>query len=259
MQICVMCPCRPVVAVSHLIGWIILLALICPAHIDALEVYAGCGGWTKACHSCGLKVGPLIDKFGKGRWDLLSAKWRRLLWAVMVVCKPTWIHSGFPCTFWVLMAHLTCRLTSARKETKRMQALVHVVLTLQLAMWQRQHNLIMSFENPPGAQSWRLDIVLQTMRITGMKQVYFDSCAWGHHDPVSMKPYLKPQCIAASVDLSPLERRCSCAGGRKAGVHERIEGSKGSRSSWVEIQHSSDRPFWAVSKCALPCLGSAGK
>ena len=58
-----------------------------------------------------------------------------------------------------------------------------------------------------------------------MKQVYFDSCAWGHHDPVSMKPYLKPQCIVASVDLSPLERRCSCPGGRKAGVHERIEGS----------------------------------
>ena len=77
---------------------------ICPAHIDALEVYAGCGGWTKACHSCGLKVGPLIDnEYGKGRWDLLSAKWRRLLWAVMVVCQPTWIHSGFPCTFWVLM------------------------------------------------------------------------------------------------------------------------------------------------------------
>ena len=52
---------------------------ICPEHIDALEVYAGCGGWTKAC---GLKVGPLIDnEYGKGRWDLLSAKWRRLLWA----------------------------------------------------------------------------------------------------------------------------------------------------------------------------------
>ena len=68
--------------------------------------------------------------------------------------------------------------------------------------------------------------MLQTMKITGMKQVYFDSCAWGHHhDPVSMKPYLKPQCIAASVDLSPLERRCSCPGCRKAGVHERIEGS----------------------------------
>ena len=31
------------------------------AHIDAPEVYAGCGGWTKACRSCGLKVGPLID------------------------------------------------------------------------------------------------------------------------------------------------------------------------------------------------------
>ena len=159
--------------------------------------------------------------------------------AVGICCRPSggvcfgllWLcvsQRGFvlasPCTFWAHMAHLTCRSTKAQKETKRMRALVHVVLTLQLAMWQHQHNLIMPLENPPRAQSWRLDIMLQTLRITGMKQVYFDSCAWGHHDPESMQPYLKPQCIAASVDLSPLERRCSCPGGRKAGVHERIEG-----------------------------------
>jgi len=49
---------------------------------------------------------------------------------------------------------------------------------------------------------------------------------WGHCDPESKKPYLKRQCIAAfaSADLSPLVRRCSCPGGRKVGVHERIEG-----------------------------------
>ena len=52
----------------------------------------------------------------------------------------------------------------------------------------------------------------------------FDSCAWGHRDPGSGKPYLKRQCIAAfaSVNLSPLVRCCSCS--REAGIHERIEG-----------------------------------
>ena len=148
---------------------------------------------------------------------MVSAKWRRVLWAVVVVCKPKWIHSAFPCTFWVHIAHMTCKATPTQKETKRLKALVGVVLTLQLAMWQHQHNLIMSFGNPPAASSWRLDIMLQTMRNTGMKQMATDSCPWDHHDPVSKKPYLKRQRFAASVGMSSLERRCSCPGGRKAG------------------------------------------
>jgi len=198
-----------------------------PARIDALEVYAGIANWTEACGILGLKVGiPIDNKQNKNRWNLLSAKWRRVLWAIVVVCRPRWIHSGFPCTFWVRLAHLTRKKSLQQNEAERLRELVHVVLTLQLARWQHRHGFMMSLENPPDAQSWKLDIMLQTIRDTQMRKVYFDSCAWGHVDLGSHKPYLKRQCIAAfaAVDLSPLARRCSCPNGRKAGVHERIEG-----------------------------------
>ena len=197
------------------------------ARIDALEVYAGCGNWTEACRILGLQVGlPIDNKNNKNRWNLLSAKWRRVLWAIVVVRRPRWIHSGFPCTFWVRLAHLTRKKSLQQNEAERLRELVHIVLTLQLASWQHRQGFMMSLENPPDAQSWKLDIMVQTLRDTQMNKVFFHSCAWGHRDPGSGKPYLKRQCIAAfaSVDLSPLARRCVCPGGRMAGVHERIEG-----------------------------------
>lgn len=197
------------------------------ARIDALEVYAGCGNWTEACRILGLKVGhPIDNKDNKNLWNLLSAKWRRVLWAIVVVRRPRWIHSGFPCTFWVRLAHLTRKKSLEQNEAERLRELVHIVLTLQLASWQHRQGFMMSLENPPDAQSWKMDIMVRTLRDTQMKKVVFHSCAWGHHDPGSGKPYLKRQCIAAfaSVDLSPLARRCSCPGGRMAGVHQRIEG-----------------------------------
>ena len=196
-----------------------------PNRIDTLEVYAGCANWTEACRRVGLKVGaPIDNKHHRNQWNLLSAKWRRVLWAVVVVCQPRWIHSGFPCTFWVRLAHLTRKKTLQQNEADRLRELVHLVLTLQLARWQHQKGFMMSLENPPCAQSWNLDIMQKTLMGTNMKKVFFDSCAWGHRDPGSGKPYLKRQCIAAfaSVNLSPLVRRCSC--GREAGIHERIEG-----------------------------------
>ena len=201
---------------------------ISPSRVDVLEVYAGCANWTSACRVAGLSVGPAIDnKHQQSRWDLLSAKWRRVLWAIAVVCQPRWIHSGFPCTFWVRLAHLTRKKTREQNEADRLRALVHVVVTTQLANWQHRHNLIMSFENPPGAASWNLDIVQRTLAEAKMQRVYFDSCAWGHCDVESGKPYLKRQCIAASasVDLSPLARKCTCPGGRARGVHQVVEGT----------------------------------
>ena len=182
-----------------------------PARIDALEVYAGCANWSSACRFVGLLVGvPIDNKYNKTRWNLLSAKWRRVLWAIVVVCQPRWIHSGFPCTFWVKLAHLTRKKSQQQNEADRLREMVHILLTLQLARWQHQRGLMMSLENPPDARSWKLDITVQTLKATNMKQVYFDSCAWGHCDPESKEPYLKRQCIAAfaSADLSPLVRRC---------------------------------------------------
>ena len=88
-----------------------------PNRIDTLEVYAGCANWTEACRRVGLKVGaPIDNKHHRNRWNLLSAKWRRVLWAVVVVCQPRWIHSGFPCTFWVRLAHLTQEDAAAKRS-----------------------------------------------------------------------------------------------------------------------------------------------
>ena len=67
---------------------------ISPSRIDVLEVYAGSGNFTDACRNVGLLVGPpsTSNMCVTGSWDLLTAKWRRVLWAIVVVCKPRWIH-----------------------------------------------------------------------------------------------------------------------------------------------------------------------
>ena len=113
---------------------------------------------------------------------------RRLLWAIIVVCAPKWVHSGFPSTFWTPLAHWTRKSTVGEMEESRMCALVHVILTCQLAHWQHNKGYHASFENPPAARSWPLDIVNDTMAAVGAKKYKTDSCSWGHVDPMSGRP-----------------------------------------------------------------------
>ena len=192
--------------------------------IHMLEVYAGTGNFTSAWRLIGLNTGPCIDKlaFGGTKWNLLQIQSRRLLWAVVVVCKPEWLHSGFPCTFWTQLAHMTRRKSECQNEEDRLCELVHVILTCQLAQWQGQHQRRVSLENPPSCASWCMDIMRSTLAAIGAKKFVFDSCAWGHRDPGNGKPYKKAQCIASNVDLSGLVRHCSC--GKQKGIHERVEG-----------------------------------
>ena len=205
--------------------------------IDALEVYAGVANWTAACRSLGLRMGPPIDNktptpaFGGTassrkasfvKWELLEPRGRRLLWALVVVCKPSWIHSGFPCTFWSWLAHATRKRSEMDDECTRLREMVHVVLSLQLARWQHSRKRHISLENPPTCVSWRLDIMKSTLAAIGAKKFLFDSCPWGHRDPGNGKPYKKTQCIASTADLSSLVRHCSCGNGKN--VHQRVEG-----------------------------------
>ena len=203
---------------------VLLEAGMAAEEVHVLEVYAGTGNWTSACQEAGLKAGPRVDKLTPGgvKWDLLEPKCRRLLWAVAVVCRPKWIHSGFPCTFWTQLAHLTRKKTESQNESDRLRELVHVVFTCQLAMWQISQKRHVSLENPPACASWCLDIVTSTLAATGATKVVFDSCAWGHRDPGNGKPYKKSQCIASTADLSKLIRHCSC--GKQVGIHQRVEG-----------------------------------
>ena len=97
-----------------------------------LEVYAGTAGFTAACKSSGLRVGTPIDikpAIGGKSWDMLQPQFRRLLWALVVVCKPKWLQSGFPCTFWTLLAHCTRRRSPQEDERTRLRELVHLVLS----------------------------------------------------------------------------------------------------------------------------------
>ena len=205
--------------------------------IDALEVYAGVANWTAACQSLGLRMGPPIDsktptpafggrtrsrKASSVKWELLEPKARRLLWALIVVCQPSWIHSGFPCTFWCWLAHATRKQSQMDDESTRLREMVHLVLSLQLAHWQCTRKRHISLENPPKCVSWGLDIMKDTLAAIGAKKFVFDSCPWGHRDPGNRKPYKKPQCIASTADLSCLVRHCRCGKGKH--VHQRVEG-----------------------------------
>ena len=192
--------------------------------LDVLEVYAGTANFTAACKFLGLRVGPPIDikpAFGSGRsWDLLQPKFRRLLWALVVVCKPKWLHSGFPCTFWTSLAHCTRRRSPEEDDATRLRELVHLVLSLQLARWQFKNGRHVSLENPPACASWRMDITMQTLAAIGATKHLFDSCAWGHRDPGNGQLYKKPQCIASTGNLSCLERKCSCGSNK----HQVVQG-----------------------------------
>ena len=236
--------------------------------IDVLEVYAGSGNWTNACQAAGLRAGPCVDSVGRAMpWDMLQARWRRALWAIMVVCLPSWVHSGFPCTFWSHFTHMTQKASTSELEGDRTLALVHVIVTLQLAAWQNMHKRHVSFENPPRCASWRLDIVEHTLAAIGAKKYFFDSCAWGHADPVSKKPIKKQQCVASTADLSGLRRRCACHAGRgrcPRGIHEVVQGAivfpsgkRITRSAWSAAYPVSLCDAWAqiVKECVL-AIGS---
>lgn len=192
--------------------------------LDVLEVYAGTAGFTVACKSLGLRVGPPIDiksAIGGKSWDMLQPQFRRLLWALVVVCKPKWLHSGFPCTFWTSLAHCTRRRSPQDDEHIRLRELVHLVLSLQLAHWQFKNGCHVSLENPPACASWRMDITIRTLAAIGATKHIFDSCAWGHRDPGNGRLYKKTQCIASTGNLSSLLRKCSCGSNPQ---HQEVQG-----------------------------------
>ena len=231
--------------------------------IDVLEVYAGSGNWTNACQAAGLRAGPCVDSMGAVPWDMLQAQWRCALWAIMVVCLPSWVHSGFPCTFWSHFTHLRRKASTSELEEDRTSALVHVIVTLQLAAWQHLHKRHVSFENPPKCASWRLDVVERTLAAIGAKKYFFDSCVWDHTDPVSKKPINKQQCVASTADLSGLCRRCACHAGRgrcPRGIHEVVQGeiifpsgARVRRSVWSAAYPADLCNAWAqiVKECVL--------
>ena len=178
-----------------------------------------------------------------------------------------WVHTGPPCTFWSTLSRRCNKRTLAQNEQLRLEALVHIVLSIQICQYQQRCNRFCSFEQPLRARSWHLDIAQNmlsgnfgaAMPASGgtgarpMKRFNFDSCCWGHRDPGNGKLYKKAQSFASNADMSKL---CfTCTGGHD---HQKVEGhvSGGPRHGQRRSQVAGEYPMefclaWA--KCIKCC------
>ena len=242
------------------------------------EVYSGQANATEAFISPatgGGVAGPPVDQL-PSRWlglpsfDVFRVDCRRLLWALLVVFAPLWVHTAPPCTFWSTLSPRNNNRTPAYNEELRLEALVHIIFSIQICRYQQSRNRLSSFEQPARAASWDLDIVQDMLRGsivkmmpasggTGaqpMKLFNFDSCCWGHKDPGNGKLYKKPQRFASNADMS---RLCfKCTGGHE---HQAVEGvvcggpRHGQRRSKVAGEYPMDFCMaWAevIKSCCRP-------
>ena len=171
--------------------------------------------------------------------DLLLPETRRLVWAIIVVFVPAWVHLGYPCTFWSNMAHFTRKRSLEEDEHTRLEQLVFIVYAAQVARYQREHGRHVSVENPPLCRSWRLDLVENMLRECCMATVDFDCCMYGAKDPGNGLLYKKAMRVACSVDLQALRCRCN-----RTHQHQRVEGvvesgtRKGKRRSTISGEYT---------------------
>ena len=193
--------------------------------VDFLEIFSGCGNLTLAAARQGLQVGPSIDKMpGLGHDNALSidikrASDRKLVWALVVVLRPRWIHCGFPCTFWVPIAHWTRVRDVEKNEADRMESLLYITFARQLVYYQASHRRHSSIENPKRSMAWDLDIVQDMLHAGNMSCVDTDLCAWGATDPYSGKFYQKTMRFACTFDCESMRRQCP-----KDHEHEIVQG-----------------------------------
>ena len=194
--------------------------------IHFLEIFSGCGHLTLSAARNGLRVGPSIDKLpGIGHApgfsiDIRKPADRKIVWALVAVLNPLWIHMGFPCTFWVAIAHWTRQRDLERNEESRLEALVYIMFSRQLVYYQASRRRHSSIENPPGSVAWDLDIVQDMVHAGKMQCVQTNVCAWGSKDPVSGRFYHKLLKIACTFNIMSSMRNCP---GDHA--HEHVQGT----------------------------------
>ena len=169
-------------------------------------------------------------------WTYSLLRGRKVLWALLAVATPFWVHVGFPCTFWRQLAHMARNRTDMQNEETRLQELVFIIIARQIACYQASRWQHASIENPPRCRSWHLDIVQDIIHTCCMHCVGIGVCCWGAVDPGNGLPYKKAIRLASTVDLSELGRRCPgnhvhphveghvCSGPRKGERRSRISG-----------------------------------
>ena len=205
------------------------------------EIYSGVANATKAFLSPatgGGVAGPPVDKLPSPwsqlpTFDVFRVECRRLIWSLLIVFAPLWVHAGPPCTFWSTLSRRNNNRSYKEDERLRLESLVHIIFSVQVCQYQKSRRRYCSMEQPVRAASWKLDIVqdmllgnaIAMMPAPGgmdaqpMKLFKFDSCCYAHKDPGNGRLYKKPQCFASNADMS---RLCvKCCGGH---VHQVVEG-----------------------------------
>ena len=146
-------------------GWI---PLDLTRQVDVLEVYSGVAHFTECAVNEGLTAAPPIDllpTISRTPWpcaisiDLLDSRVRQIVWALVAILRPYYVHIGFPCTFWSAFSYLCCKRSADELERRRLESLAHVFCAVQLCELQHQQRRFCSFEQPPACKSWSLDII----------------------------------------------------------------------------------------------------
>ena len=136
--------------------------------------------------------------------------WVTLLECTVPLCTPVLVgdhgcvpaHVGTLCTSVHILSTLSRRTnhcTCIEEEDLRLEALVHIVFSLQLCHHQMRQKRWFSLEHPQTSFSWNSDL-LRALVASGTTQTVasgtsqlghmlkvekyiFDSCRWGHADP----------------------------------------------------------------------------
>ncbi len=192
------------------------------------ELWAGCAEATRAVMARGLSVGPSVDCLPATRGDkttprlvldLLRPQHRELIFQLLQEARPRWVHLGPPCTYWTPLGRLTACRTDAEWCALHSEARDHVRLATAVGLWQVHLGAAGSFEQPPRCASWRKRRV-RHLPEAGYKKYAFRSCAWGHRNPGSGRPWQKRQCFAATHSLEALQIPCVCP----PGAHDIVQG-----------------------------------
>ena len=80
------------------------------SHVFFLEIVDGC--WPSHVQPMRLDTSAahqdILPAFGGSHvFDILTSAGRHVVWALIIVLKPMWVHCGYPCTFWSPLAHCT--------------------------------------------------------------------------------------------------------------------------------------------------------
>ena len=224
-----------------------------PLAVFLMEIFSGCGNLTYSAALQGMQVAPSIDcRPGQGHSDsfllnLHEPSDRRLLWALIVWLNPEWVHIGFPCTFWVAIAHWTRIRDLDANEQLRLEALAFIVFARQCVHYQSSRWRHASLENPARSQAWNLDVVRDMISSSSLGCVQTDLCMWGLKDPLSGKYYQKCLQFVSTFNMAPLA--CKCRPGNHE--HEEISGA-------IPVGHQGHKKIcylWAVPLTALQSLG----